>query len=188
MPHSPLVLSSRVPISERGGGPLGGTPAAHERALDFAVGSQDQLNWCWAAVSAAVARFYDPGTPWTQCRIANAELERNDCCAEGASGACNVPWSLRSALARVGHLGSWIPAPVPFGAIVSCIDDGNVLCARTEWAPGEAHFVVIFGYGHAGARELVVADPWNGTSRLPYHELRDRYLGVGTWTDSYFCR
>src|SRR5204863_1759343 len=72
--------------------------------LDFSMQHQQQTNWCWAAVSTSVALFFNPSSGWTQCAVANGELNRNDCCGAGASGPCNVYGYLDTALTRVGHL------------------------------------------------------------------------------------
>ena len=68
------------------------------RRLDFDMQDQEQSKWCWAAVGASVALYYEPQASWTQCRVANEQLERNDCCGNGAAGACNQYGFLASAL------------------------------------------------------------------------------------------
>ncbi len=71
--------------------------------LDFWMQHQQQTNWCWAAVATSVSHFFNPASTWTQCAVANGELNRNDCCGSGASGPCNVYGFLGSSLTRVGH-------------------------------------------------------------------------------------
>lgn len=138
-----------------------------------------------------MAGFYDPATPWTQCRIADAELGRDDCCGAGGDGACNVRWFLNRALARVGHLDLWTSGSVTFSEVMQSIDAGDPLCARIGWLHGGAHFVTLYGYGRGTNPEdpgvVSVGDPWYGNSDVPYLEFRDRYLETGTWTHSYLC-
>ena len=43
--------------------------------LDFSMHHQQQTNWCWAAVSTSVALFFNPSSGWTQCAVANGELQ-----------------------------------------------------------------------------------------------------------------
>jgi len=64
------------------------------RQLAFAMQAQTESNWCWAAASTSVSHYYWFLSTWTQCRVANAELGRGDCCASPAPGPCNVPWYL----------------------------------------------------------------------------------------------
>ncbi len=42
--------------------------------LPYERQDQEQTQWCWAAVAASVAKYYDAETSWKQCTIVNAEL------------------------------------------------------------------------------------------------------------------
>ena len=55
-------------------------------ALDFTMQLQTEGNWCWAATATSVAHFYRASSAWTQCLVANAELEQTDCCDSPAPG------------------------------------------------------------------------------------------------------
>ena len=39
------------------------------RALVFNMQAQTESNWCWAATSTSVSRFYCSLSPWTQCKL-----------------------------------------------------------------------------------------------------------------------
>src|SRR5262245_35787098 len=78
--------------------------AGTSQCTGLTVEHQQQTNWCWAAVSNSVSRYYDPSSTWSQCTIANAELGHSSCCTNGGSAACNQPWFLDRALTRVGCL------------------------------------------------------------------------------------
>jgi hypothetical protein len=73
------------------------------KQLSFDMQMQTQSNWCWAATATSVSRFYWFLSTWTQCQVANAELERSDCCNSNVPGACNVPWFLDRALTRTNN-------------------------------------------------------------------------------------
>src|SRR5918911_1240122 len=73
------------------------------RLLPFNMQPQQQTNWCWAATSTSVDHYYDPGSGWTQCGVADGELGRTDCCGAGAAGPCNVYGTLDTSLQRVGN-------------------------------------------------------------------------------------
>jgi hypothetical protein len=168
------------------------TESSAASRLAFVIEHQRHSNWCWAAVAASIASFYEAATRWSQCAVADAELRRSDCCGAGGSGACNVGGYLRTALALVGHLDDWIQASSTFAAVIVEIDGGRPLCARTRWVGGGAHFVALFGYNGAGGPSGVdlvsVGDPGYGNSDVSYAEFRDGYRGSGTWTHSYICR
>jgi hypothetical protein len=158
--------------------------------FDFFMQTQEQQNWCWAAVSASVAVFFDPQTVWAhQCDVVNAELGQNSCCQSGSSKVCDQPWYLDRALQRVGHFLQIQNAVVPFGEIQQAILNRSPLCARIAWPspPGAAHFIVMDGWEEAaGIQSVEVADPLYGGSLVNYLVLQNGYQGNGTWTDTYF--
>ena len=155
--------------------------------LDFAMQHQQQTNWCWAAVATSISLFYDPASTWTQCTVANAELNRNDCCGTGASGACNVYGFLDTSLTTVGHLDHFTGSTSTFAEVRTEIDGGRPLCARTAWSGGGAHFLSIIGY-RVFQEMLAVDDPWYGKSDVSYATFGSAYQGTGSWTHSYFTR
>jgi hypothetical protein len=160
------------------------------RCVNYNRQDQQQTNWCWAGVSAAVAAFYDPATPWSQCAIANAELGRTDCCGVGASGACNVAWYLNQALTRVGHLAAFSGGTLTFGVVQSEINAGRPVCARIGWSGGGGHFVALTCWYRnllSGSQIVRVDDPWPayGRSTWVFATFSTAYQGSGSWTHSY---
>src|SRR5262249_57800263 len=77
------------------------------RCLCFTMQHQEQTQWCWSATATSVALYYNSLSTWTQCSLVNAELGRTDCCSAPSSNDCNQPWTLNTALTRVGHLASF---------------------------------------------------------------------------------
>jgi hypothetical protein len=160
------------------------------RCLNYNRQDQQQTNWCWAAVSGAVAAYYNASTTWTQCAIADAELGRSDCCGAGASGACNVPWYLNSALSRVGHLASFASGTLTFAIVQSEINAGRPVCARIGWSGGGGHFVALTCWYRnllTGTQSVRVDDPWPayGRSVWLFSAFSTAYQGSGSWTHSY---
>lgn len=155
--------------------------------LRFPIQQQLQSQWCWAGVSASVSRYYRPTTTWTQCRIANAQWGRTDCCGSGAAGACNNPSTLQTALTNVGHLDRQTSSQEALQTVENEVVAGRPLCIRIGWAGGGGHFVVASGTEDDGF--VWVSDPGGGTTALvAYDTLRTAYRGSGTWTHSYFTR
>lgn len=153
--------------------------------LDFWMQHQQQTNWCWAAVATSVSHFFNPASTWTQCAVANGELNRNDCCGSGASGPCNVYGFLGSSLTRVGHHDHTTSGTATFAQVQAEVDGGRPLCARTAWSGGGAHFLAIIGYRSLG-QMLAVDDPWYGKSDVSYTTFLTSYQGSGSWTHSYY--
>jgi len=152
--------------------------------LNFVMQHQQQTNWCWAAVAASVSAFFNPSTPWTQCLIVNAELGRTDCCVNGSSASCNVPWYLDRALQRTGNFVSWSSGAETLANIENEIDNGRILGVRIGWSGGGGHFVVLEGY-NADLNMVAVDDPWYGASDVALATFQTAYMGSGTWTHSY---
>ena len=201
MPLPALVMNNLVPLgalAPRGRPPApasGGkkTPPRRKQRtgrLAFTMQAQQQTNWCWAAVSASVARFYQARTRWRrQCLVTSRELGQTCCPAGANSGACNVPWYLDRALDRVGHLKSWAGTQATMVQIQREIRAGRPLGARIGWMSGGGHFVVLSGSSMTAAGDFVtVDDPFYGHSTLPLATFQSSYQGSGNWTHSYWTR
>ena len=177
-------------------------PGGTSRCTGLVVEPQQQTQWCCAAVSNSVARFYDPGSAWTQCAVVNAEMGQATCCTDGSSAACNQPWYLDLALMRVGCLQSVSAGTMPFAMLQSLLNYDTPPCARQAWAGGGGHFVAIvccFRYqsglmsGTSSAApptsyRLQISDPWYGDSIVDYATFVSGYMGTGTWTHSYLTQ
>jgi hypothetical protein len=162
--------------------------AAKHGQLAFTMQPQQQTNWCWSAVATSVTLYYDPGSTWVQCTVANAELGQTTCCTNGATSQCNQPWYLDLALTRVGNLDHWAGGSIALSAVENEIDSGRLVGARIGWSGGGGHFVVLEGYQEDGAGFVYVEDPWYGPSYVGYDTFRTAYQGSGSWTHTYFTR
>ncbi|MFE6776913.1 papain-like cysteine protease family protein [Streptomyces sp. NPDC057702] len=153
--------------------------------LPFTMQKQVKSNWCWAAVAASAATFYNGSTPWTQCRVANSNLNRGDCCGSPAGDPCNVTSVLDRPLTIVNCFDRMVNASVPESDAVTEIVRNHPLCLRVRWSDGSGHFLAIVGYGES-VGVVFVDDPIYGSAAILYSVLRTRYQGSGTWTHSYF--
>ncbi len=177
------------------------TPGGTSRCTGLVVDPQQQTQWCWAAVSNSVSHFYDPGSAWTQCAVANAEMGQSGCCSDGTSAACNQPWYLDLALTRVGCLQSVSAGTLPVATVLSLLNADTPPCARQGWAGGGGHFVaIVCGFRYQSglmsgttstaltAYRLQISDPWYGDSIVDYSTFVSGYQGTGTWTHSYLTQ
>ena len=156
--------------------------------LTFTVQSQQQLNWCWAAVASSVSLHYDSTSGWSQCALANAELGQTSCCIDGSTSQCNRVWYLDRALRRVDNLSRWVSGAIGLSAVELELAAARLVCARIGWSGGGGHFVVIKGYREGGAGSLHIEDPWDGYSFVSYDNFRAVYQGSGSWTHTYYTR
>ncbi len=160
--------------------PLAG--AATGAVLPFAVQPQQQSEWCWAAVTASVAGYYQQ-LGWTQCGVVNATRGVGSCCQSGSSASCNQPWYLDQSLTKIGDLAQMVQQYLPWSQLVSEIDAGRPVGVRIGWTNGGGHFIAVDGYSATGVVD--VQDPWYGHSSVDYQTFVSAYQGAGSWTDSY---
>lgn len=188
---SPVAPKSQIRVSAK---------ASRWRKLRFKMQDQRHANWCWAAVAASVADYYGRGAKFTQCVIANVELDREDCCRPTGGLSIvpfDVPHVLGAPLYRIGcapNLGAERQAQLK--EIRREIDGQRPVCARVIWTKGNtsrvaagAHFITIFGY-LPGTDRLAIEDPWLAPSyqEISYKDLCNDYDGRGIWTHTYFTR
>lgn len=156
--------------------------------LPFTMEHQTQSNWCWAATSKSVSRFYSIFSPWTQCKVASDELG-NTCCNSPVPGACNVSWYLNNALTRTHNLVSYQSGTISWSEVKQQLEAGVVVCARIGWSGGGGHFMTIHGVSSLlFTRYLHIDDPIYGKSVLTYDQFATNYQGSGTWTHTYFTK
>lgn len=160
-----------------------------ENHLGFEMELQKLSNWCWAAVSVSVRRYYDPASTLTQCQNANDTLGRTNCCEPSQNSSCNQQNYLYAALQKAGCYRGKLSHDANWQMIIDEIENGNPICARSRWNDGGGHFVSIVGYKSAeGVRFVSVEDPYYGYETMTDERFRQRYRGEGQWTHSYFVQ
>lgn len=160
--------------------PIAGAPPV---ILPFTMQRQQQSQWCWAATSASVSLFYNSGSTWNQCLVANAAFGLN-CCSSPIP--CNQPWYLDRALTIVGNFVSMSCTPTALAAVLGELLQGRVVCTRIGWAGGGGHVMAIYGATNSsGIDYLDVADPIYGNVHLAATTYETAYQGSGQWTHTY---
>ena len=156
--------------------------------LPFNMQAQTQSNWCWAATSTSVSRFYSRWSPWTQCKVASDELGLT-CCTTPVPGPCNVPWYLDRAFTRTNNFVSIQGGTVTWETVKAELEKGLVVGTRIGWSGGGGHFMVLHGVSRIGSTKyLHIDDPIYGKSTLTYQQFATNYQGSGSWTHSYFTK
>jgi hypothetical protein len=180
----PSFLQSIRAVNSAVADPLGG---AASTMLAFTMETQQETEWCWAATTASVSKFYSAGSAWSQCAIASSCLDQS-CCT--APMPCNLPYYLESALRTTGNLASDSANSDTFSNVQSEISNDSPVCCHISWAgpEGGGHFVAIYGYD-AATQDLDIGDPYYGRSTIPYSVFVSKYQGSGTWDYTYkTCR
>jgi hypothetical protein len=156
------------------------------------VETQQESNWCWAAISSAVDRYYSPYSFLTQCEVA-AEMPglQQDACIDPEQN--NDPEALQTALDVIGRGYTPKTLGIDFKTLQAEIDAGRPVCVRIEWTGGGAHFVVLCGYQEwtSGVNTLEtvdVADPFYPDSTRSFNDFPESYHGGGIWSHTYLTK
>ena len=162
------------------------------KRLGFSMQLQQQTEWCWAAVAASIAAYFNSsgpsGGPWRQCEVANTVRKQTTCCQNGSSANCNHDDYLDSALTAVKHLAGPVnPSTISYADISQEVDNNRPVAVRIGWYGDGGHFVVLGGYDDSGGAQIVdVEDPRYGPSTYDYTQFCTAYQsGTGKWTDTY---
>jgi hypothetical protein len=199
---NPAVGSGGNPAVGSGGPGLGGVIAVvlgptsgsgrSGPSMPFQVETQQESNWCWAAISSAVDRYYSPYSFLTQCEVA-AEMPglQQDACIDPEQN--NDPEALQTALDVIGRGYTPKTLGIDFKTLQAEIDAGRPVCVRIEWTGGGAHFVVLCGYQEwtSGVNTLEtvdVADPFYPDSTRSFNDFPESYHGGGIWSHTYLTK
>lgn len=162
--------------------------------LAFVMQTQQQSEWCWAAVSASNSDFFGgppgpSGGMWKQCEVAQCALTGHPaCCDQPMPTTCNEDWYLEQGLDCVSHkAGDPTPGPSPYAYIQSEINNNHPVGVRIGWYGDGGHFVCVTGYDDSsGTQFLEVDDPYYGHSTYEYNAFCTAYQsGTGGWTHTY---
>lgn len=163
----------------------------------FSIEHQKQDQWCWAAVTLGICRFYSDQTWQQQCDVVNdifAPIRGStDCCQNGSTLPCNMSWSLSVVLNTANHLSPPIRGVVAFADLAKEIEVGQrpVAVRLTFSDLNTAHFIVLTGCAQTpdGRQWVRVADPSLATGNvttIEYGMLLNNYRPGATWDESYF--
>lgn len=139
--------------------------------LDVDEISQEHSQWCWAASSVDVLRWY--GQAPTQCGIVNWAYGRNDACASAPfnwNSYANSPnalygsyGSVQDILSSNGVGNRAYNSALSWAAIVSDVNANRPFVMRFGWYRGGGHIMVGYGYSDQGGTPMVgYMNPWPG--------------------------
>jgi hypothetical protein len=169
--------------------PSGGAASASDFIPNFTMQDQEAEQWCWAAVSSSTSRFYNPASPWTQCKIVDKRRGRTDCCVNKGSESCNIPDRLDLGLDITGNSAGNNSGSLTLIDLRPAIKNRRPM--HVHFRDGTGHFVAITGYSTTsnGQTRYRVQDPANGTSDVLFEDLRDGlYDGHGSMDWFYFTK
>lgn len=147
-------------------------------------------NWCFAAITASVWRFYSGSNQLNMCDVVSEIMKPQRCCGSPTPPACETKRPLERALSNFGLWRSTLP-PIPFDStgsavsVTSEIDAGRPICVAIRFST-TIHFAVIRGY--AAQRLVNVDDPLFDNQQLDHGFLRTSYHDGGKWFATYLTK
>jgi len=139
--------------------------------LDIEQVTQEHSQWCWAASSVDVLRWY--GKNPTQCGIVNWAFGRNDACTSASfnwNSYANQPNSLygtygsvQDILASNGVRNQAYASASSWSAVVSDVNANRPFVIRFGWYGGGGHIMVGYGYHDLNGTQMIgYMNPWPG--------------------------
>ncbi len=139
--------------------------------LDIDQVTQEHSNWCWAASSADILRWY--GTNTSQCSLVNWAFGRNDACgnnvfdwyssANSSNALYGSNGSIQDILGSRGISNQAYATYLSWNAIVSDVNANRPFVIRFGWYGGGGHFLVGYGYYDLDGTAMVgYMNPWPG--------------------------
>ena len=164
-----------------------------------------QLNseWCWAAVTVSVDRFFRPTSTRSQCQVVGRTLGKSCCTTQTAraDSPCNVSGMLHEQLEKLGLLAREpIIEPAAFAMVQREVDAGRPVCVLVKWRDkkgvmtNRGHFITISGYSITplGKQFVTIDDPDSGVSTVDYASLADPDFGyqggAGRWFATFLVQ
>lgn len=148
--------------------------------------TQEEGQWCWAAVALSLADFFNKPTPAEQCVFVSAVLDAGafDCCELRKEPVCDRQFPLEIALEKALLQVHGPIEPVPFEQVLAELDAQRPVAIGIDIG-GTGHFAVIDSCDPQ-TRLVEIQDPLHGSSEpLDFDSLRTSYRGIGPWVTTY---
>lgn len=166
-------------------------PFDDQQQLNLPLQPQWRGNWCWAAVTCAIAAHYGD-TSWQQDTLAWRILV-----PDGVRPNSLPPPALlqderydqqagmERTLRYVNCLAGWSSGRPPFRRLMREIDSGRPIAIAIRWHSGPQHYVLADGYCRT-QRTLSVADPQCGRATVGFDDFPLHYRRGGEWMETYW--
>jgi Repeat of unknown function (DUF5648)/Papain-like cysteine protease AvrRpt2 len=150
---------------------------------------QQQTNWCWAATTVSITKYYDAASPWTQCLLVNKALGMSTCCQNGSTTACNQGWYGDKALSITGHLAGTSSGAPSLSTVKDQINALRPISIAIYWNGGGGHNPAVDGYNtDTNPPTIDIQDPWYGHSTQDFNTFPASYHGGANWGYSFFTK
>jgi len=101
-------------------------------------------------------------------------------------GICDHTGDIGKALTQTGNLNQETGSAVGFTDLLNELSAGHPVCIGIAWSGGGGHLIAASGVEIPDL--VIVEDPVNGRSVVPYQTLATSYQGSGSWNDSFYTQ
>ena len=161
-----------------------------DNVLNFPLQHQDQSEWCWAAVTSSVSKFYDPHSTYTQSNLAVWAFGAT-CALTPGSSICNRPYNMSLSLIHTGNGPAAVRGAFDIDQIKAEIDGNHPIGLGIFWTNGSGgHAITITGYDKRKADSPMIqvqdpGDPVGTVTFFPLHLFPQHYSGGADWRLSF---
>jgi len=159
----------------------------------FSIEKQQMSNWCWAACTVSIHKFYEKNTAFSQRQLVSKVLQMPICTTPKPLPPCNKTFDFGKALNTVGHLfGNSIDNPLLPDELDKELQAGRPVGCQMDIPQIGGHAVIVISgtTDTSGTLFLRVADPSDASIlSMSFSMLRNNFRGIGgRWVRSYFTK
>ena len=160
---------------------------------EFSIEKQQMSNWCWAACTVSIHRFYEKDPAFSQRQLVAKVLQMPICTKPKPLPPCNKTFDFGKALHALGHLfGNSIDSPLLPLELNSELESGRPVGCQMDIPQIGGHVVIVISgkQDNSGNLFLQVADPSDASILgMSFSALRNNFRGIGgRWVRSYFTK
>ena len=155
---------------------------------DYIIDRQLQSNWCWAAVTASLARFYQKDPIADQAKLVYSIFNQECYCNGKGCGTCNRPWYVGEALDHLDILQNAVAAPVSQKELMAELKYNRPVVIVVKWQQSSTgHILVVSGFTRN--HQFLTWDSRGPDMRLlPFKDLCTGYEGKSVWVNTFFTQ
>jgi papain like cysteine protease AvrRpt2 len=156
----------------------------------FNVQKQEDLTWCWAAVSLGILHKYNQlQNVSQQCQYVEQALAlaQGVCCSQPLDAACTQTQNLTNTLGN--NLRFNPPRSAHYDECQAEITNQRPIGVEIGWSGGRgAHYAAIGGVRVPNNFSILILDPQYGPSIQNGNTFPSAYQFGGSWTATYFTQ
>lgn len=150
---------------------------------NFYMQLQEKTNWCWAAVTTSISKYYDSNSTYNQKQIVEKMLSIPCMCNnQSTCSLCNKPYFLGEALETYGVLKKAIPNRISKKRLKQELKNNRIVVIAIKWNNSATGHLLTISHYHT--KKYVV---WDSKKIYPefltYSQLKKQEKS--TWVNTF---